>query len=247
MVTHLKTLRMNKGKGKPSERMQQAVEELEYLVTFNWSVSQAMQHTMQDLSEGIFISMAILTLARRDRYLEHLLGGVKPCVLHRSCLLHCSQTGCWLKLKMRFPIVRRGIFLATHIGSPFAFILMLPQLQNQHTNWTGSPLYLLGSRSGISNRERKDRASSQLSNRNRLRVPSRVNFNYCVQSVAKLKDAVNVSGKLESLNPSPVKAGRKDLTSKSKTVNSHVNSRVVNSVTRWPQRHNSPLLSELHK
>ena len=33
--------------GKASERMQQGVEK----VTFNWSISQAMQPTMQDLSE----------------------------------------------------------------------------------------------------------------------------------------------------------------------------------------------------
>ena len=34
MVTHLKTLRIDKGKGKASERTQQAVEELEYLGDF---------------------------------------------------------------------------------------------------------------------------------------------------------------------------------------------------------------------
>ena len=34
---------------KSSERMQQAVDELEYLVTFNRSISQAMARTMQDL------------------------------------------------------------------------------------------------------------------------------------------------------------------------------------------------------
>ena len=66
-MTHLKTLRTNKGKGK-AERMQQTVEELEYLVTFNQSISQAMQLIM-DLSEGIFISMANLSLERRDSYL----------------------------------------------------------------------------------------------------------------------------------------------------------------------------------
>ena len=37
-----------------------------------------MQRTMQDLSEGVFISMANLTLARRDSYLEFIHGGVKP-------------------------------------------------------------------------------------------------------------------------------------------------------------------------
>ena len=78
MVTHLKTLRVDKSKGKAAEKTQQAVEELEYLVTFNRSISQAMQRTMQDLSEGVFISMANLTLASRDSYLEFIRGGVKP-------------------------------------------------------------------------------------------------------------------------------------------------------------------------
>ena len=63
MVTQLKSLRVDTGKGKAAERMQQAVEELEYLVTFNRSILQTMQRTMQDLSEGVFISMANLTLA----------------------------------------------------------------------------------------------------------------------------------------------------------------------------------------
>ena len=81
MVTHFKTLRVDKA----AERTQQAVEELEYLVTFNRSISQAMQHTMQDLSEGVFISMANLTLARRDSYLEFIHGGVKPDTLTALC------------------------------------------------------------------------------------------------------------------------------------------------------------------
>ena len=37
-----------------------------------------MQRTMQDLSEGVFISMANVTLAHRDSYLEFIRGGVKP-------------------------------------------------------------------------------------------------------------------------------------------------------------------------
>ena len=57
--------------------MQQAVDELEYLVTFNQSISQAMARTMQDLSEGVFISMANFTLACRDSCLEYLHAGVK--------------------------------------------------------------------------------------------------------------------------------------------------------------------------
>ena len=78
MVTQLKSLWVDTGKGKAADRMHQAVEELEYLVTFNHSISQAMQCTMQDLSEGVFVSMANLTLACRDSYLKFIRGGVKP-------------------------------------------------------------------------------------------------------------------------------------------------------------------------
>ena len=85
MVTHLKTLCVDKAKGKAAGITQQAVEELEYLVTFNRLISQAMQHTMQDLSEGVFISMANLTLARTDSYLEFIRGGVKPDTLTALC------------------------------------------------------------------------------------------------------------------------------------------------------------------
>ena len=48
-----------------------------------------------------------------------------------------------------------------------------------------------------------------------------------------------MSGKIKSLNPSQVIAGKKELTSKSETVNLHVNSCVVNPVLfvkGYPQR-----------
>ena len=46
-----------------------------------------MARTMQDLSEGVFISVANFTLARRDSYLEYLHAGVKQdtlAVLHTA-------------------------------------------------------------------------------------------------------------------------------------------------------------------
>ena len=76
MTTQLKTLRLD-SKGKSSEKMRQAVSELEYLTTFNRSISQAMARTMQDLSKAVFINMANFTLARRDSYLDYLHAGVK--------------------------------------------------------------------------------------------------------------------------------------------------------------------------
>ena len=77
MFIQLKNLHSDKGKGKSSERTQQAVDKLEYLLTFNRSITQAMTRTMQDLSEGVFISVANFTLAHCDSYLEYLHVGVK--------------------------------------------------------------------------------------------------------------------------------------------------------------------------
>ena len=85
MSTQLKSVHMVKGKGKSSERMQQVVDELEYLVIFNRSISQAMARTMQGLSEGVFISVANFTLARRDSYLDYLHAGVKQDTLTTLC------------------------------------------------------------------------------------------------------------------------------------------------------------------
>ena len=76
MNIQIKTLSLD-SKGKSSEKARQAVSELEYLTTFNWSISQAMARTMQDLSEAVFINMANFTLARRDSYLDYLHAGVK--------------------------------------------------------------------------------------------------------------------------------------------------------------------------
>ena len=81
MNSQLKTLRLD-SKGKSSEKVKQAVSELEYLTTFNRSVSQTMARTMQDLSEAVFINMANFTLARRDSYLDYLHAGVKQDTVH---------------------------------------------------------------------------------------------------------------------------------------------------------------------
>ena len=85
MVAQLQTLQLDKGKDKAPERSQQAVDELDYLVTFNRSITQAMARTMQDLSEGIFVNMANLTLARRDSYMKFLQTGVKQDTVSALC------------------------------------------------------------------------------------------------------------------------------------------------------------------
>ena len=50
MIAQLKTLHSDKGKA--SGKLQHAVDELDYLVTFNRSITQAMAHMIQDLSRG---------------------------------------------------------------------------------------------------------------------------------------------------------------------------------------------------
>ena len=137
MVTQLKSLRFDSSKGKSAEKQQQAVEELEYLVTFNRSISQAMQRTMQDLSEGVFISMANLTLARRDSYLEFIRGGVTnltPCLPY-ACLQstnsRSSRTAYWSRLKRRSHVVKRGVLLVTQ-RKPGRFHPYVPYNRTSH-------------------------------------------------------------------------------------------------------------------
>ena len=95
MVAQRRNLQLDKGKGKAPGRSQQAVDKLDYLVTFNRSITQAMAHTMQDLTEGVFVNMANLTLARRDSYLEYLRTGVKQdnVTALRTAPLHNTLTG----------------------------------------------------------------------------------------------------------------------------------------------------------
>ena len=81
----------NPASGQERQVVWQAIDELDYLVTFNRSISQA--RTMQDLSEGVFISMANFTLARRDSYLEYLHAGVKQDTLNalRTSPVHLNS------------------------------------------------------------------------------------------------------------------------------------------------------------
>ena len=125
--------------------------------------------------------------------------------------------------------------LASHTGNPVVSIHMLP-MTGLLINLIGK-LSQLGSRLENANKERKVVASPPPFHRNRPRVPSHVNDNYCVQRVTGLKDCVCVPGQL-GLNPSPVVTKDKTLTSESETVFLHVNSCVANvhSVTGLPQK-----------
>ena len=64
---------------------------------------------MQDLSEGVFISVANFTLARRDRYLDYLHTGVKQdtlTALHTAPLHLQSFSPDWLLIKAEEEVAR---------------------------------------------------------------------------------------------------------------------------------------------
>ena len=82
MATQLKVIQGDKSKGNSTSKVHQAIEELDFLVTFNRSITQAMARTMQDLSEGIFINVANFTLTRRDSYLDYIKAGIKQDTLN---------------------------------------------------------------------------------------------------------------------------------------------------------------------
>ena len=90
MATHLKVIQSDRAKGKSATKTQEAAEELDYLMTFNRSINQAMARTKQDLSEGIFIDMANQTLTRQDRYMDYLKAGIKQDAL-RTTPIHMGS------------------------------------------------------------------------------------------------------------------------------------------------------------
>ena len=81
MVSQLKVIQGVTSKGKSSSKIPQAADKLDYLITFNQSITRAMARTIQDLSNGVFINVANLTLAHRDSYLEYVKAGIKQDML----------------------------------------------------------------------------------------------------------------------------------------------------------------------
>ena len=92
MSNQLKIIQSVTSKGNSSSKLHQAADELDYLVTFNRSITQAMARTMQDLSDGVFINVENFTLARRDSYLDFIKTGIKQDTLIslRTAPLHMS-------------------------------------------------------------------------------------------------------------------------------------------------------------
>ena len=62
MQTQIKAVCSDHSKGKSVGKVSAAIDELEYLIDFNASISQAMAKTMEHLSDFVFVSMANFTL-----------------------------------------------------------------------------------------------------------------------------------------------------------------------------------------
>ena len=164
--------------GKSSERMKQAVDELDYLVTFNRSISRAMARTMQDLSEDVFISMANFTLACRDSYVEYQHAGVKQDTLSalRTALVHLhalfpDQLVSKAEEKICRSEERRSSGQSHRHQGLFHPYVPSDKFANQPDRKSGNPAW-----KQIRDRQQA-RKSLQPSPRSRLRVPSRVNDN----------------------------------------------------------------------
>ena len=62
-----------------------ATKELQYLMNFNASITQCMAEAMEHLSEFAFVSMANVTLVRRDSYLAQVKSSLKQDTLAALC------------------------------------------------------------------------------------------------------------------------------------------------------------------
>ena len=78
MHSQLKVIKSEFSKGKSSNKVSHAADELQFLMDFNSSITQSMAKTLEHLTDFVFITVANTTLAQRDSYLSHLKMGIKP-------------------------------------------------------------------------------------------------------------------------------------------------------------------------
>ena len=214
--------------------MKQAVSEMEYLTTFNRSISQAMARTMQDLSEGIFINMANFTLARRDSYLDYLHAGVEQDTVNalRTSPVHLNalfpdQLITNAEEEISRNEERRSSGTSHRQQNRFRPYPASDRSTSHHDRKPTLPAW-----KQIKDKPGKVVARPQRSPRSRPRGSSLINDNHCVNSVTSQKNSVHVTGQGD-LNPAPVVSKNSKV-----TLNFNVDSHVANAhiVTGLPQR-----------
>ena len=88
MQTQLRVLQSEQVKGKYASKVGAATEELQYL-NFSNSITQCVVKAMEHLCDFAFVSMANVTLVRRNPYLTHAKTGLKQdtlAALHQAPL-----------------------------------------------------------------------------------------------------------------------------------------------------------------
>ena len=125
------------------------------------------------------------------------------------------------RLKRKSVRVKRGVCLVLPTDIKVA---STPILQvTSRLAITTRRMSLLGSRLKTSSKRREDVAKPPHSRRSRLRGPSLINDNYCVNSVTDQMNSVCVTGQGD-LDPAPVVAGNSKV-----TLNLNVDSCVANA------------------
>ena len=77
MSQNISLLSSRLGKGKCSQDVANALNDLRDLMAFHQKVSVAMGTSLQHLADSLFVNMANLILLRRDSYLDFVKQGVK--------------------------------------------------------------------------------------------------------------------------------------------------------------------------
>ena len=157
-----------------------------------------MARTMQDLSEGAFISVANFTLSRRDIYLEYLHAGGKPdtlTALHTALVHLQSLFSDQFLIKAEEAVSRseeRRLSSQSHrkpgCFDPYAFN---DKSSHQTDRKSSIPAW---KQIRECQQGKKVVASLQFSHRNRPRVQNLVNDNFCVKCATGLKDCLCVPG-----------------------------------------------------
>ena len=75
IATQMSVLKTDKPKDKITS---EALEELQFLTSFNQAVTSSLARSVCDLTESLFVDLANITLIRRDSYLEQVKSGIKP-------------------------------------------------------------------------------------------------------------------------------------------------------------------------
>ena len=145
----------NKLKGKSAGKVGAATEEFQYLMNFSTSITQCVAKAME-LSDFAFVSIANVTLVRRDSYMAHVkhdshtwlawnrIHWLLYVKLHWTCL-HCFRTLCWRGLKRILADLKARVspMDSPVVGGIIIFTLTRGQI-NSHGNKSQTSLETTG-------------------------------------------------------------------------------------------------------